>query len=123
MALNTPLRPPPLFSRLILTVPWHKKDFSDLVPGTKKEGLGFISAIKYVHPSKGEIPFVPYHSLFSKSESLFLKGEWTFELANSPFLRLSSFTHKSLASFKMSVSPFLNDFEIFLYSKVHQLIV
>jgi len=25
-----------------LTVPWHKKDFSDLVPGTRKEGLGYI---------------------------------------------------------------------------------
>jgi len=32
----------PLFYRLILTVPWHKKDFSDLVPGTKNESLGEI---------------------------------------------------------------------------------
>jgi hypothetical protein len=32
----------PLFYRLILTVPWHKNDFSDLVPGTKNESLGYI---------------------------------------------------------------------------------
>jgi hypothetical protein len=31
---------PSLFYRLILTMPWHKKDFSDLVPGTKNESLG-----------------------------------------------------------------------------------
>ena len=36
---------PTLFSRLILTMPWHKKDFSDLVPGTKNESLGYIKFI------------------------------------------------------------------------------
>jgi len=25
-----------------LTMPWHKKDFSDLVPGTKYESLGYL---------------------------------------------------------------------------------
>ena len=32
----------PLFYRLILTVPWHKKGFSDLVPGTRNESLGYF---------------------------------------------------------------------------------
>ncbi len=32
---------PPLFCLLIIRVPWHKKDFSDLVPGTNIEGLGY----------------------------------------------------------------------------------
>jgi hypothetical protein len=30
----------PLFGLLIIGVPWHKKGFSDLVPGTHIEGLG-----------------------------------------------------------------------------------
>jgi hypothetical protein len=41
-----PLMPYPLFYRLILTVAWHKKDFSDLVPGTRNEGIGYIILIK-----------------------------------------------------------------------------
>jgi hypothetical protein len=36
MAQNTPL-----FGLLIIGVPWHKKGFSDLVPGTHIEGLGY----------------------------------------------------------------------------------
>ena len=42
----------PLFSRLILTMPWHKKDFSDLVPGTKNESLGYVIFGKENHPKK-----------------------------------------------------------------------
>jgi hypothetical protein len=31
----------PLFG-LLIGVPWHKKGFSDLVPGTHIEGLGYF---------------------------------------------------------------------------------
>ncbi len=40
--------PPPFFYRLILTMPWHKKDFSDLVPGTKNGSLGYFIILIYL---------------------------------------------------------------------------
>jgi hypothetical protein len=32
----------PLFRLLIIGMPWHKKGFSDLVPGTHIEGLWYL---------------------------------------------------------------------------------
>jgi hypothetical protein len=32
----------PLFGLLIKGVPWHKKGFSDFVPGTHIKGLGYL---------------------------------------------------------------------------------
>jgi hypothetical protein len=39
----------PLFGLLIIGVPWHKKDFSDLVPGTHIEGLGYFFNITKIN--------------------------------------------------------------------------
>ena len=46
----------------------------------------------FIHPSKGDSPYSPFHSPFLKGESPFSKGEWASGKKIHPSKRVNVFT-------------------------------
>ena len=59
----------------------------------------------FIHPSKGDSPYSPFHSPFLKGESPFSKGEWASGKKIHPSKRVNVFTLEGESPFKKGESP------------------